>query len=64
MALARAHAESRHDRALAAETILEGLHQHLKLAREDLDSMVSYREMIKFQLVKRRRGEGRGEGVN
>ena len=52
------------DCALAAETILEGLHQHLKLAREDLDSMVSYREMIKFQLVKRRRDAGRGEGVN
>jgi magnesium chelatase subunit I len=64
MDVARAHAEGRHERALAAETILEGLHQHLKLAREDLDSMVSYREMIKFQLVKRRRDAGRGEGVN
>ncbi len=40
------------ERALAAEMILEGLHQHLKLARQDLDSQVSYKEMIKFQLLK------------
>ncbi len=40
------------ERALAAEMILEGLHQHLKLARQDLDSRVSYKEMIKFQLLK------------
>ena len=64
MDVARDHAEGRHGRALAAETVLEGLHQHLKLAREDLDSMVNYREMIKFQLLKRHRGAGRGEGVN
>jgi magnesium chelatase subunit I len=40
------------ERALYAEMILEGLHQHLKLARQDLDSQVSYKEMIKFQLLK------------
>lgn len=42
--------------ALAAETILEGLHQHVKLAREDLDSTVSYKEMLKFQLLRPRYG--------
>src|SRR5690606_1073801 len=30
-------------RALTAEIILEGLHQHLKIAREDLDSRISYK---------------------
>jgi magnesium chelatase subunit I len=45
--------ETREARALAAETILEGLHQHRKLAREDLDSRVSYREMLRFSLLER-----------
>ncbi len=45
------------ERALAAEMVLEGLHQHLKLAREDLDSQISYKEMVKFQLLKPRRDE-------
>ena len=50
-------------RALAAEMILEGLHQHLKLARNDMDSQVSYKEMVKFQLLKPRKGGvGRGRG--
>ena len=48
--------------AFAAEVVLEGLHQHLKLGREDLDSAVSYREMVKFQLMRRAgRGEGRSD---
>ena len=52
----------REERALAAEMVLEGLHQHLKLARHDLDSQVSYKEMVKFQLLKpRRTGGGRGD---
>ena len=46
------------ERAFAAEVALEGLHQHLKLGREDLDSAVSYREMVKLQLMRR---TGRGE---
>jgi len=50
--------ETPQERAFAAEMVLEGLHQHLKLAREDLDSTVSYREMVKFQLMRRK---GRGE---
>ncbi len=49
------------DRGFAAELVLEGLHQHLKLAREDLDSGVTYKELVKFQLLKRRR-EARGRG--
>ena len=45
------------ERAFYAEMILEGLHQHLKLAREDLDSGVTYKEMVKFQLLKPHRRE-------
>ncbi len=48
------------ERAFVAELVLEGLHQHLKLAREDLDSQISYKEMVKLQLLRprRRRGDG------
>ncbi len=46
---------SREDVALGAELVLEGLHQHLKLAREDLDSRISYKEMLKFQLLRPQR---------
>ena len=56
---------TREERAMAAEMVLEGLHQHLKLARQDLDSQVSYKEMVKFQLLKPHRGgggSGRGRG--
>jgi len=52
----------REERALAAEIALEGLHQHLKLARQDLDSQVSYKEMVKFQLLKPKKGVGGGRG--
>ncbi len=51
--------------ALTAELILEGLHQHLKLGREDLDSQVSYKEMVKFQLLRpQRKRRGGGPEVN
>jgi magnesium chelatase subunit I len=53
---------NREERALAAEMVLEGLHQHLKLARNDLDSQVSYKEMVKFQLLKPRKGTVGGRG--
>lgn len=59
--LTEGHGESPPERAFYAEMILEGLHQHLKLARQDLDSQVSYREMVKFQLLKPQ-GGGRGSG--
>ncbi len=42
------------ERAVGMELVLEGLTQHLKIAREDLDSRVSYAEMLKFNLVKSR----------
>ena len=40
--------------AFGAELLLEGLHQYLKLGREDLDSRITYKEMVKFQLLKPR----------
>jgi magnesium chelatase subunit I len=52
----------REERALGAEMVLEGLHQHLKVARQDMDSQISYQEMVKFQLVKPRRTRGGGGG--
>ncbi|HEX7182571.1 MAG TPA: magnesium chelatase [Thermoanaerobaculia bacterium] len=54
--LAARHGKTREERAFAAEMVLEGLHQHLKLARNDMDSQVSYKEMVKFQLLKPHRG--------
>ena len=45
---------SREETGLAMELVLEGLAQHLKIAREDLDSKVSYKEMLKFNLVRQR----------
>jgi magnesium chelatase subunit I len=57
---ARHGGRTREERALAGEMVLEGLHQHLKLARNDLDSQVSYKEMVKFQLLKPRGGSGSG----
>ncbi len=55
--LAAKHCAQRRPDALnfGAELILEGLHQHLKLAREDLDSQVSYKQVVKFQLLRPRR---------
>ncbi len=50
------------EKALASEMVLEGLHQHLKLARNDMDSQVSYKEMVKFQLIRPRKGVGGGRG--
>ena len=45
---------SREELAIGMELVLEGLTQHLKIAREDLDSRVSYTEMLKFNLLKNR----------
>ncbi len=53
MELARQHAPSeRAESPLVAELILDGLVQHTKLGREDLDSTITYREMLKFQLLR------------
>jgi len=62
--VAARHGRTREEQAWAAELVLEGLHQHLKLARHDLDSQVSYKEMIKFQLLKPRRTQGGRGDVN
>ncbi|MEM8962018.1 MAG: magnesium chelatase [Acidobacteriota bacterium] len=51
-ARSNATGETAEEIAFTAELVLEGLHQHLKLARQDLDSQVSYKEMVKFQLLK------------
>ncbi len=55
--LAKEHSAGAAEEAicLEAELILDGLHQHLKLAREDLDSQISYKEMVKFQLLRPRK---------
>ena len=54
---------SREQAAFWAELVLDGLHQSVKLARHDLDSTVSYKELLKFQLLKPpRRGPRRGTG--
>src|SRR5215813_887037 len=45
---------SAEERAVGMELVLEGLTQHLKIARQDLDSKVSYTEMLKFNLVRSR----------
>ena len=47
-------------KAFYAELALEGLHQHLKLAREDLDSQVSYKEVVRLQLLRPNRSQRRG----
>ena len=52
------------ERALTAELVLEGLHQHLKLAREDLDSAVSYREMVRFHVLHRAIGREEHDDAN
>jgi magnesium chelatase subunit I len=52
MSLAEGHSGSPHERAFNAELILEGLHQNLKLGRDDLDSRITYKEMVKLQLLK------------
>ena len=61
LALAAEWAREPAERALLAELALEALHQHLKLAREDLDSRITFREMVKFQLLKPHRARRRQE---
>jgi magnesium chelatase subunit I len=61
LALAAEAAQEPAERTLLAELALEALHQHLKLAREDLDSRITFREMVKFQLLKPHRARRRQE---
>jgi len=41
-----------HEQAFWMEMILEGLHQSLRLAREDLDSTITFAEMMKFNVLR------------
>jgi hypothetical protein len=60
--LAAPRGATREERAFWAELVLEGMHQSVRLARLDLDSTVSYKEMLKFQLLKPpRRGPQRSD---
>ena len=47
--------------AFAAELVLEGLHQHARLAREDADTRVSYKQALRLQVLRR---AGRRETVD
>jgi magnesium chelatase subunit I len=61
--LAQRQGGGREETAFWAELVLDGLHQSVKLARHDVDSTVSYKELLKFQLLKApRRGPRRGTG--
>ena len=62
--LAADHGATEEERALAAEMILEGLHLNLKLSRQDLDSQVTYKELVKFQLLRRQRANPQRGDIN
>lgn len=64
LATEQAGSASDEEIAFVAELVLEGLHQHLKLAREDLDSHITYKEMVKFQLLRPNRSRRDDRGVN
>ncbi len=48
------YVQPRHEQELAfwMELILEGLHQALRLAREDLDSTITFQELMKFNVLR------------
>jgi len=52
MELAATVGSTPEETAFWAEVVLDGLHQSVKLARNDLDSRVTYKEMLRFQLLK------------
>jgi len=35
------------------ELVLEGLHQALRLTREDLDSTITFQELMKFNVLRK-----------
>ena len=47
-----AHAPNDHELAFWMEMVLEGMHQSLRLAREDLDSTITFQEMMKFNVLR------------
>ncbi len=59
--LAAAFGEGDEEQGFGAELVLEGLHQHTRLAREDLDSQITYKEMVRFQLLTARRRAQQGD---
>jgi magnesium chelatase subunit I len=52
--LARKYAKPDRDEELAfwMEMVLEGLHQALRLSREDLDSTITFQELMKFNVLR------------
>ena len=38
--------------AFAMELVLEALHQSLRLSREDLDSTITFSELLKFNILR------------
>ena len=54
METAQKYVQTENDRELAfwMEMVLEGLHQSLRLAREDLDSTITFQEMMKFNVLR------------
>jgi hypothetical protein len=40
------------EQAFWMEMILEGLHQALRLSREDLDSTITFQELMKFNVLR------------
>jgi magnesium chelatase subunit I len=52
------------ERAFWAELVLDGLHQSVKLGRADLDSAITYKELLKFQLLKPQRRGPRSSDVH
>lgn len=52
--IAREHFKPAHDAeaAFAMELVLEALHQSVRLYREDLDSTITFTEMMKFNLLR------------
>jgi len=52
--VARKYAKPERDEELAfwMEMVLEGLHQSLRLSREDLDSTITFQELMKFNVLR------------
>lgn len=53
--VARKYAKTSRDEELAfwMELVLEGLHQALRLTREDLDSTITFQELMKFNVLRK-----------
>jgi len=54
LVLSHAKPKDHFERAFLMELVLEGLVQNLRIAREDLDSTVTYAELAKFNLMRSR----------